>query len=136
MIKFEDMRELVMDLVFEELTQIERYQSQAQSEIRVGFNLSQHKELKMFTRITKDMELDEQEERIRSELRLMQHLEWQFKRFIMQMKLPIYGSKQFLVNYHDSLAAFSTQVFSDSHQEEYENRKTRIDEAIAANKFN
>ena len=82
------------------------------------------------------MELDEQEERIRSELRLMQHLEWQFKRFIMQMKLPIYGSKQFLVNYHDSLAAFSTQVFSDSHQEEYENRKTRIDEAIAANKFN
>ena len=90
----------------------------------------------MFTRITKDMELDEQEERIRSEPRLLQHLEWQFKRFIMQMKLPIYGSKQFLVNYHDSLAAFSTQVFSDSHQEEYENRKTRIDEAIAANKFN
>ena len=135
MIKFEDLRELLMDLVVEELTQIEKYQTQAQSEVRVGFNLSQHKELKIFTRITRDMELDNQEERIKNEPRLMKNLEWQFKSFIMEMSLPIYGQKQFFINYHDSLDAFSTLVFSDSHKEDFENRKTRIEEARAANKF-
>mgnify|MGYP000120712506 CR=1 FL=1 len=46
--------------------------------------------------------------------------------------MPIYGKVKYF-NYHDCLAAFARQVFSDTHRKEFEERKKRIKDAEKAN---
>ena len=50
------------------------------------------------------------------------------------MQLPVYDKVQYF-NFYDCLAAFSTQVFSEQHKIDYENRKIRIEDAKKARAY-
>lgn len=63
---------------------------------------------------------------------LMRPLERQFQKYIGDLHLPVYGKVEYF-NYHDCLAEFAKQVFSDTHRKEYEERAKRIEEAKEAN---
>lgn len=95
------------------------------------FNFASHKELKVLTKIKRNLKLDAQEEAIKAGPKLLRQLEWSFKKFISAMQLPVYDHVQYY-NFHDCLAAFATLVFSDTHKKQFEERKKRIEEAKAA----
>lgn len=115
MIMIDDLQYLIMDLVQEELSSTDGGQPLLQQKGRIGFNLSQHKQLRIITKIKREMKLEVQEEQIKSEPKLMRQFEWSFKKYIGTLQLPVYEKFKFY-NYFDCLAAFSTQVFSDSHR--------------------
>ena len=99
------------------------------------FNFSQHSELKVLTKIKRNLTLESQEETIKADPELLKPLEWQFKKYIGTLHLPVYGNAQFF-NYHECLAAFAKQVFSNTHRKEFLERKKRIKNAEEAQTMN
>ena len=85
------------------------------------FNFSSRNYLKIMTKVKRDLPLDGQEEKLKNMPNLMVPIEKNCKKYIGSLQLPLYDNVQYF-NYHDCLAAFAKQVFSDTHRKEFEER--------------
>ena len=90
MIKFDDLIELIMDLVQEELIKIEKDQWRYAQNGYVMFNFSSRNYLKIMTKVKRDLPLDGQEQKLKNEPKLMRPIEWRCKKYIGSLQLPIY----------------------------------------------
>ena len=108
MIKIADLQDLIIDLAHEELVILSRPYFINQD--FVLFNFTKHNQVKIYTKIVRDMPLTEQERELKAKPELLGLLERSTRRLIADLKLPIYDHLKYF-NFHDCLAAFVKQVF-------------------------
>ena len=70
-----------------------------------NFNFTSHNQVRVLTKIARNYDLTDKEERIKNMPAAYQKLEASFQRFICNLKLPIYN-KFSHYNFHDVLSAF------------------------------
>ena len=129
MIKHEDLEKLIMDLVEQEITL--RSDPKVAREEFVLFNFAKQFKIKVLTKITRGLDLEDYEEKIKNNKRIYKKFKWHFSHFIGTMNLPIYHNfKHF--NFHDCFTAFVKNVFAESHTKKYNDRIKRIEDAILA----
>lgn len=79
-----------------------------------------------------DMKLSSGEEFVKKNKLVQDLLEWEFKKFIIQLAVPLYNG---LTNYnfHDTLNAFVKLLFAEQHKRDHDERCQRIEYAFTNN---
>ena len=96
------------------------------------FNLTRFPECKVLMKVKRGLPLSTGEEFVRDNKKVQEMLEWEFRKFIIKLEVPLYNG---LTNYnfHDTLNAFVKLLFAQQHKQDYEERCKRIEYAYANN---